>query len=281
MHRIFAIAAALALAASFTGISSAQNQNRSSSAPQGQQGSKPAPGALVDPKFVTPDEKVSYGIGLEIGGNIKVSLMNMAGPMFKNLKLEAVLWGIRDGLMEDKSRVGEQELLAAQDDFQKRLEKMVAELASKNLKAAQAFLASNKSKPGVQTTKSGLQYKVNKKGNGPKPKKTDIVRVHYHGTRTDGSVFDSSIDRKEPADLEVGYLIPGWQEALELMRVGDEWTLYIPPDLAYGEAGRDGIEPNSLLIFELKLLDIVKPDELAPPAEAAGSGAARRSTTPR
>lgn len=279
MYRSFAVAAALGIFVSLPGASFAQTK------PATKPADKPAPkgntgaAGLADPKFVTNDERVSYGVGLEIGGNVKLNLMQMAGPMFKNLKLEAVMWGIRDGLMEEGvSRVSETELTAAQTDFQSRLEKIVKELSDKNLKAATAFLAQNKAKPGVKSTKNGLQYKVVKSGKGATPKPTDIVRVHYHGTRTDGSVFDSSVDRKMPADIPVPELIPGWKEALSLMKVGDKWTLYVPPDLAYGEAGREGIEPNSLLVFDLELLEIVKPDELGTPTDTGEEPAARPAT---
>lgn len=297
MYRSFAVAAALGIFVSLSGASFAQTK------PATKPADKPAPkggtgaAGLADPKFVTNDEKVSYGVGLEIGGKIKNDLMMLAGPMFKNLKLEAVMWGIRDGLMEEGvSRVNETELTAAQTDFFTRLEKIRVELADKNMKAANAFLAQNKAKPGVKTTKNGLQYKVVKSGKGATPRPTDIIRVHYHGTRTDGSVFDSSVDRKEPADLEIGFLIDGWKEALSMMKVGDKWTLYVPPDLAYGEMGRDGIEPNSLLVFDLELLDILKPDDLGAPSQepdtetkpatkAASGGATggtnRKPATPR
>lgn len=296
MKCMFAVAAALGLLLS-SNVTFAQTR------PAAPKGDKPAPkttagnaaagGAEI--KFPTNDDKVSYGIGLEMGGNFKMHLMQLAGPMYDKLKLEAVMWGLRDGLMEDGvSRVGQAELDAAQKDFQTRLEKIVVELAKKNLEQAKSTLAVNKTKPGVKTTKSGLQYKVVKSGKGPTPKPTDIIRVHYHGTLTDGKVFDSSVERKEPAELDSQLLIPGWQEALSMMKVGDKWTLHVPPELAYGEMGRDGIEPNSLLIFDLELLGIVDPDELAPPAGegAAGTpsksaaqpssgGATRKPATPR
>jgi FKBP-type peptidyl-prolyl cis-trans isomerase len=130
----------------------------------------------------------------------------------------------------------------------------------KNKKEGEAYLAANAKKPGVKTTESGLQYKVLKAGDGATPKKTDTVRVHYHGTLTDGTVFDSSVERKQPAEFPVNRVIPGWTEALQLMKVGDKWQVTIPSDLAYGEQGTPGgpIGPNSVLVFEVELLDIVK-----------------------
>jgi len=129
----------------------------------------------------------------------------------------------------------------------------------KNLKAGEEFLASNKAKSGVVTLPSGLQYEIIKAGTGVKPKLEDQVKCHYHGTTIDGKVFDSSVDRGEPAVFPVNRVIPGWTEALQLMPVGSKWKLYIPSALAYGEqgAGQD-IKPNSTLIFEVELLEIVK-----------------------
>ncbi len=129
----------------------------------------------------------------------------------------------------------------------------------KNLKEGEEFLAKNKTKSGVVTTASGLQYEIIKAGTGPKPKAEDEVKCHYKGTLIDGKVFDSSIERGEPATFPVNRVIPGWTEALQLMPVGSKWKLYIPASLGYGErgAGQD-IKPNSTLIFEVELLEIVK-----------------------
>jgi FKBP-type peptidyl-prolyl cis-trans isomerase len=131
--------------------------------------------------------------------------------------------------------------------------------AGTNLKAGEAFLAANAKKVGVKTTASGLQYKVIKSGAGPSPKPTDVVKVHYHGTLIDGTIFDSSVQRNTPATFPVNGVIPGWTEALQLMKVGDKWQLVIPAKLAYGEEGPGPIGPNSVLIFEVELLGIEKP----------------------
>src|SRR2546422_5588546 len=131
--------------------------------------------------------------------------------------------------------------------------------AEKNQKAGDAFLAENARKEGVKTTASGLQYKVLKSGSGASPKKTDSVKVHYHGTLIDGKVFDSSVQRGEPVTCQVGGVIPGWVEALQLMKVGDKWQLFIPAKLAYGEVIPDPvIGPNATLVFEVELLGIEK-----------------------
>lgn len=127
-----------------------------------------------------------------------------------------------------------------------------------NKKAADEFLAMNAEKEGVVTTASGLQYEVLKEGNGPKPTADDKVKVHYHGTLLDGTVFDSSVDRGEPTSFGVTQVIPGWTEALQLMPVGSKYKLYIPGDLAYGSNGQGQIGPMQLLVFEVELLDIEK-----------------------
>ena len=120
------------------------------------------------------------------------------------------------------------------------------------------FLIKNKSKNGVKTSDSGLQYEVITEGKGKKPKSDDVVKVHYKGTLIDGTEFDSSYKRNSPAEFPVTAVIRGWTEALQMMPVGSKWKLYIPPDLAYGEAGRPSIPGNSVLIFEVELLDIIK-----------------------
>ncbi|MFV0417372.1 MAG: FKBP-type peptidyl-prolyl cis-trans isomerase [Dysgonomonas sp.] len=127
-----------------------------------------------------------------------------------------------------------------------------------NLKTGQEFLATNKEKPGVTTLPSGLQYEIIKEGNGAKPKATDRVECHYHGTLIDGTVFDSSVEKGKPATFNVSGVIKGWTEALQLMPVGSKWKLFIPSNLAYGERGAgQSIEPNSTLIFEVEILNIL------------------------
>ena len=127
-----------------------------------------------------------------------------------------------------------------------------------NKKAGEEFLMINKHKAGVVELPSGLQYEILKKGDGPKPTAADKVKCHYHGTLIDGRVFDSSVQRGEPAVFGVSQVIPGWVEALQLMPVGSKWRLFIPSNLAYGEHGAGSIEPNSTLVFDVELLEIVK-----------------------
>jgi FKBP-type peptidyl-prolyl cis-trans isomerase FklB len=130
--------------------------------------------------------------------------------------------------------------------------------AGPNKKAGEAWLAENKKKPGVITTASGLQYKIEKEGTGQKPKATDQVKVHYHGTLTDGTVFDSSVERGQPITLGLSNVIPGWTEALQLMPVGSKWKLFIPSDLAYGDNPAGKIPEGSTLIFDVELIEIVQ-----------------------
>src|SRR3546814_376928 len=141
---------------------------------------------------------------------------------------------------------------------QKQAEESAAK-ARKNSAEGEEFLATNKTKPGVKTTASGLQYQVLRAGNGAKPQATDTVRVHYLGTLLDGTKFDSSYDRNEPAQFALNQVIPGWTEGVALMPVGSKYKFWIPGNLGYGERGAGPIGPNSTLVFEVELLDIVAP----------------------
>lgn len=201
-------------------------------------------------------EKVSYSIGLRMG-------QNFAGDEIE-INMSWLTKGIQEGLKEESQPLlTDKEQREAMVEFQKELQKKQtakAEAASKkNKEDGEKFLAANKKKEGVKTTDSGLQYSILQEGDGAKPKETDVVKVHYHGTLTDGTVFDSSVERGEPAQFPVNRVIKGWTEALQLMQVGDKFKLVIPSDLAYGERGAGGdIGPNAVLVFEVELLDIVK-----------------------
>lgn len=200
-------------------------------------------------KLVSTEQRASYGIGYNMGEN----LAQQKGVTFDRAALQA---GIADGLSGAKARVEEKDLEAAFNVLQQRSQAAMAEAAKTNLAAATAFLEKNKSKSGVKTTASGLQYEVLKSGSGKKPKASDRVEVHYHGTLIDGTVFDSSVDRGEPATFSVTGLIPAWTEALQMMSVGDKWKLYVPPSIAYGPRAAGKIPPNSALMFEVELLGI-------------------------
>jgi FKBP-type peptidyl-prolyl cis-trans isomerase FklB len=209
------------------------------------------------PDLTNPKQKMSYAVGLDLATSLKRNDIDVDA--------KALAAGIADGLA-GKPALTEDEQKAALMDLQKsamaRMEEKQRAATGTNLKAGEAFLAENAKKDGVKVTASGLQYKVIKSGAGPSPKLTDVVKVHYHGTLIDGTVFDSSVRRNQPATFPVNGVIPGWTEALQLMKVGDKWKLFIPAKLAYGEQGPGPIGPNSVLIFEVELLGIEKPAAL-------------------
>jgi len=201
-------------------------------------------------------QKASYAIGMDIGSNFKRQDLDV--------DTKALAAGIADTLA-GKPQLTEAEAKLVLNEFRTQLmAKMEAKQktdADKNAKEGETFLAANAKKEGVKTTPSGLQYKVVKAGDGKgkTPKATDTVKVHYHGTLTDGSVFDSSIERGEPATFPVNQVIPGWTEVLQLMKEGDKWQVYIPGKLAYGERSPSPkIGPNSTLIFDVELLSVEK-----------------------
>lgn len=193
--------------------------------------------------------KVSYLLGFNSGREFKQKGIDV--------KPEVLTEGLADGLSGKMSKYTDEELKAAVEAlfaFQAKRREIVA---TTNLKEGKAFLEKNGKREGITTTKSGLQYEVIKKGEGKSPKKTDTVVTHYHGTLIDGTVFDSSVQRKSPATFEVSGVIKGWTEVLQLMKPGDKWKIYVPSDLAYGENPRPGpIGPNAVLIFEIELLSI-------------------------
>ncbi|MBA2241996.1 MAG: FKBP-type peptidyl-prolyl cis-trans isomerase [Chthoniobacterales bacterium] len=207
-------------------------------------------------------DKVSYSIGLDIGSTFKKQSMD--------INLDALNAGLKDAVSGNKPLLTEEQVKETMTAYSKTMmEKQAAvnkEAAAKNGAEGEKFLAENKSKEGVKTTQSGLQYKVVKEGNGPTPKESDTVVTHYRGTLINGKEFDSSIARNEPATFPVNRVIKGWTEALQLMKVGSKYQLFIPASLAYGErgAGQD-IGPNQTLIFDVELL------EIKPAAEAAAS----------
>ena len=194
-------------------------------------------------------DKISYALGLSIGNNFLSSGI-------KKVDFDSFLKGMKDVINGGDTDMDYEEAKQVINDYFTKLQDEKLEI---NLKAGEEFLSINKNKAGVVTLPSGLQYEILKKGDGPKPALTDQVKCHYHGTLIDGTVFDSSVKRGQPATFGVNQVIPGWVEALQLMPVGSKWKLFIPSDLAYGKAGAgQSIEPNSTLIFEVEILDIVK-----------------------
>jgi len=202
----------------------------------------------VAPLLQTKIDTVSYGLGQDIGSTLKTQGL-------ENVNLNVLKHAIEDALKDTTLLAKE----VANMSISNYLQQIKAEKMQKNKEAGEKFLAENKTKPGVVTLPSGLQYQILKEGNGPKPTAADKVKTHYHGTLIDGTVFDSSVDRGQPISFPVGGVIKGWTEALQLMPVGSKWRLFIPSDLAYGErqAGPK-IGPNSALIFDVELLDIEK-----------------------
>jgi len=190
-------------------------------------------------------DSASYALGVSFGSQIK--------GQFKDINLDALASGINDAY-DDSTKISLQQ---ARPILQAYAQKLKQKAAEENKKKAEDFLAENAKKEGVEVTESGMQYKVIEAGSGPKPTESDTVKVHYHGTLIDGTVFDSSKDRGKPVTFGVTKVIDGWTEALQMMSVGAKWEIYLPPSLGYGQrgAGQD-IGPNSALIFEIELLGI-------------------------
>lgn len=202
----------------------------------------------------TAKEKVSYAIGMDMAGSLKKSEIAV-DPDVLNRAIKDVLTDQKPLMTDDEVKMAIQSLQKEMQEKQQA--KMMAE-AETNKKAGEAFLAENKKKEGVKTTASGLQYQVMTAGKGKSPKETDTVSVQYKGTLLDGSEFDSSYKRGEAATFPVNGVIKGWTEALQLMKEGDKWKLFIPSALAYGETGTQGgpIGPNAVLIFEVELVSV-------------------------
>jgi len=218
------------------------------------------------PVLKTENDKVSYTIGQDIGRNVQSVLKNLKKNGVE-IDQQIITQGILDAITGAKSALTEDEQKAVMAAFQKEMAasapKRMAEVAARNKKDGEAFLAENGKKEGIVTTKSGLQYKVLKEGKGAMPKGTDTVKTHYHGTLLDGSVFDSSVERGEPATFQVNEVIKGWTEALQLMKVGSKVQIFVPAELGYGERGAGAdIGPNCTLIFEVELLGIESAEDL-------------------
>jgi len=201
-------------------------------------------------------DTLSYSLGVLIGKNLQQQ------GFADDLSVEMFAQAVKDVLNEADLKINAQEANVVLQEYSAKQQAQQAEKdaaqGEENMKAGEAFLAENADRPEVKTTESGLQYEVLKSGDGPSPSATDKVKVHYHGTLIDGTVFDSSVDRGQPASFPVNGVIPGWVEALQLMSVGDKWKLYIPSDLAYGpRSAGPTIGPNSTLIFEVELLEIL------------------------
>ena len=230
--------------------------------------------AAIDAKF-KGDKKAeySYMVGMDVGRSL--------GSIKDEVDVATVIQALQASLKGEKTTLTEQEALSVRQEFMQKLQSKQAakskEEAEKNQKEGDDFLAKNKSKKGVKATASGLQYEVVKEGSGARPKPTDTVKVDYTGTKIDGTKFDSSVDRGQPATFPLNGVIPGWTEGLQLMTPGSEYKFYIPANLAYKDHGPPAIGPNATLIFDVKLISIEapaaapaagKPAIVPPPADA-------------
>ena len=199
-------------------------------------------------------DSAAYAIGIDIGNNIKKNLPTAPGG--KDLDQKIILAAFTSALKGDSSQIPALKITSTTQSYFMKAQQVESGKAGE---AGKKFLEDNGKRAEVKTTASGLQYEIIKEGTGPKPLATDTVIVHYHGTTIEGKVFDSSVDRKEPAKFPVNQVIPGWTEALQLMPVGSKWRLVIPSALAYGERGAGAdIKPNAVLVFEVELLEIKK-----------------------
>ena len=196
-------------------------------------------------------DSVSYSLGIDIANTFKKNGID-------NIDMNTFIAGYMQLIDGDSTDIDPEKARKLVQDYFRKMQQVKVE---KSLKEGEAFLTENKKKEGVITTESGLQYEIITKGEGDIPTDKDKVKVHYKGTLLNGETFDSSYDRGEPSTFPVTGVIKGWQEALQLMPVGSKWTVYIPSGIAYGARGQRGIAPNSTLIFEMELLEIVKEEE--------------------
>ena len=201
----------------------------------------------------TEEQKLGYIIGMDIGKSLR--------DQGAEVDLDALIDAIRTTFIGEEAALTSEEAAAIRQAYvEKRQAEQQAEaaaVAGENLAEGQKFLAENKTKEGVQTTESGLQYKVLTMGDGAKPAVTDTVQVHYRGSLLDGTEFDNSFERDMPATFPLNGVISGWTEGVQLMPIGSKFIFYVPPELGYGEGGGGPIPPNATLIFEVELLDIV------------------------
>ena len=258
MQKIIAEAAILlAMAVSLHGQTTAQQPAppaaKSQQAPTAKTHAAPAANGSSTLVLKTQKDKASYVIGLNIGKGLHRDGVDI-DPNVLLRGLKDAISGAKPLLTDDDMKAT---VTAVQNDLRQKHEAMMQQAGEANKKEGDTFLAANKTKPGVVALPSGLQYKILKEGTGPKPSPTDTVVCNYRGTLLDNTEFDSSYKHGQPLTFNVGGVIKGWTQALQLMPVGSKWQLFIPPDLAYGARGAGtGIGPNATLIFEIELLSI-------------------------
>ncbi len=195
-------------------------------------------------------DKLSYALGMNVGYSYLASGIS-------NLQVDDFAQGVKAVMEQAEPALSIDEAKTIINDFFMQLQEQINKAAGETLKKGEEFLAENAKRPGIVTLPSGLQYEILSAGTGRKPSATDRVQCHYHGTLIDGTVFDSSVQRGEPAVFGVNQVIPGWVEALQLMPEGSRWKLYIPSKLAYGEHQAGSIPPNSALVFEVELIKVI------------------------
>jgi FKBP-type peptidyl-prolyl cis-trans isomerase FklB len=280
---LIALVTILTVGMMLLGLSMAQTTGKSQTPPSTQPSPAASPAASETPSpFTNEKDKVSYALGMNIAAGLGANLKRQNVELNNDVLVQA----IKDGLSGGKTLMTEAEaqntLRQFMTELQQKQEAKMKEAGDANKKEADTFLAANKSKPGVVTLPDGLQYKIVKEGTGPKPAATDTVTVNYRGTLINGTEFDSSYKRGEPATFPVGGVIKGWTEALQLMPVGSKWELYIPPDLAYGARGAgNDIGPNAALIFEVELLSIQGKEAPGATKPPQGSGKPGASASPK
>lgn len=203
--------------------------------------------------LTTPEQRQGYSVGANIGGTL------VQQGVSENLDIAALIQGIEDSFTGGQMKMTPEEMQAAIEGLTMQLQAEQQALIAKQAEDSRNFLVENAKKEGVKTTESGLQYLVltpAADSGAAQPKETDTVTVHYHGTLTDGTVFDSSVERNQPAQLPLNGVIPGWTEGLQLMKVGEKFRFFIPSELGYGENGAGPIPPNATLVFDVELLSI-------------------------
>ena len=247
-------ATALAIATMLALGACDKNAQKSAAAPA-EAGKESADGKATYPGLATEKEQASYMIGMSLGKNLQ--------EVKDDIDVDTVVKAMRSSVAGEKLLLTEDQAKKIAEDFSQKMQakqiaKMMAD-AKNNLDSGNKFLAENAKKAGVTTTPSGLQYQVLAAGTGAKPGIKDGVKVHYKGTLLDGKTFDSSYDRGQPAVMPLEGVIPGWSEGLQLMPVGAKYKFWIPAKLAYGEQAPPMIGPNQVLVFEVELLEIVKP----------------------
>jgi FKBP-type peptidyl-prolyl cis-trans isomerase len=275
MKKFLTLSAALLVAAAGAAHGQSGKPAQKPAAPTAQPAPAAAPAAAPSGKPESLQDRASYTIGLNLGKSLKTNDIQA--------NIDLIVKGLRDGLGGGQALLTDEEMQTTMQTLQQQVtaqqEAKRKALGEKNKVEGEAFLAKNKEKPGVKTTASGLQYEVISEGTGPMPKATDSVTVNYKGTLMDGTVFDSSYDRKEPVTFVLNQVIPGWTEGVQLMKVGSKYKFYIPAAMGYGERGAGNtIGPNTPLIFEVELLSIGKPEPAAAPpgGEAKPEAAAQK-----